>query len=77
MADPTAIPPNLAVAAVPAAPAVPEQAIFWGFQNIIKPYSADNLKIAMTNASVRWGNDSSTLQQPQTIQEMPIENGLA
>jgi hypothetical protein len=31
----------------------------------------------MTNSSVTWGNDAFALQQPQTIQEMTIANGLA
>jgi hypothetical protein len=76
--DPTAIPPVIAAPAVLAIPAVPEQIIFGGFQNILfETYSADNLKIAMTNALITLGNDSFTLQQPQMIQEMTIANGLA
>ncbi len=37
----------------------------------------DNLKIAMINASVIWGDNSFTVQTPQTIEEMTIANGLA
>jgi hypothetical protein len=67
VADPTAVPPVIAVPAVLAIPIVPEQIILGGFQNILKTYSADNLKIAMTNGLVTWGNNSFTLQQPQMI----------
>ncbi len=77
MADPTAVPPVIAAPAFLAIPAVPEQIIFGGFQNILKTYSANNLKIAMTNALVTWGDNSFTLQQPKMIQEMMIANGLA
>ncbi len=31
----------------------------------------------MINASVTWGDDSFTMQKPQTIREMTIANGLA
>jgi hypothetical protein len=44
---------------------------------MINNYSSDNLKIAMINASVTWGDDSFTVQMPQTIKEMTIANGLA
>ncbi len=77
MADPTAVPPNLAAPAVAAVSAVPEAMLYGGFCNMIKNYSADNLKIAMINASVTWGDDSFTMQKPQTIREMTIANGLA
>ncbi len=44
---------------------------------MIENYSADNLKIAVINASVTWGNGSFTAQIPQTMKEMTIANGLA
>jgi hypothetical protein len=74
VADPTAAPPILAV---PAVPAIPEQFIFRGFQNLLETYSADNIKMALVNASVVWSDDSFTLQNPQVICEMTIANGLA
>ena len=76
-ADPTAVPPILAAPAVAAVPAVPEAMLYGGFCNMIENYSADNLKIAMITASVTWGDDSFTIQKPQTIREMTIVNGLA
>ena len=51
-ADPTAVPPILVAPAVAAVPAVPEAMLYGGFCNMIENYSADNLKIAMINASV-------------------------
>jgi hypothetical protein len=60
VADPTATPPILAV---PAVPAIPEQFIFGSFQNLLETYSADNIKTALFNASVVWGDDSFTLQK--------------
>jgi hypothetical protein len=74
VADPIAAPPILAVAAVPA---IPEQFIFGSFQNLLETYSADNIKMALVNASVVWGDDSFTSQNPQVIREMTIANGLA
>jgi hypothetical protein len=74
VADPTATPPILAV---PAVPAIPEQFIFGSFQNLLETYSADNIKMALVNASVVWGDDSFTLQNPQVLHEMTIANGLA
>ena len=76
-ANPTAVPPILVAPAVAAVPSVPEAMLYGGFCNMIKNYSADNLKIAMINASVTWGDDSFTVQMPQTIKEMTIANGLA
>jgi hypothetical protein len=76
-ADPTAVPPILAAPAVAAVPAIPEAMLYRGFCNMIENYSADNIKIAMINASVTWGDDSFTVQMPQTIKEMTIANGLA
>jgi hypothetical protein len=52
VADPTAVPPILAAPAVAAVPAVSEAMLYGGFCNMIENYSADNLKIAMINASV-------------------------
>ncbi len=77
MADPTAVPPILAAPAVAAVLAVPEAMLYGGFCNMIENYSADNLKIATINASVIWGDNSFTVQMPQTIKEMTIANGLA
>ena len=76
-ADPTAVPPILVAPAVAAVPAVPKAMLYGGFCNMIENYSADNLKIAMINASVTWGDNSFTMQKPQTIREMTIANGLA
>jgi hypothetical protein len=72
--DPTAAPPILAV---PAVPAIPEQFIFGSFQNLLETYSADNIKVALVNASVVWGDDSFTSQNPQVICKIIIANGLA
>ncbi len=44
---------------------------------MIENYSSGNLKIALINASVIWGDDSFTAQMPQKIKEMTIANGLA
>ena len=44
---------------------------------MIGNYSVDNLKITVINASVTWGDNSFTVQMPQTIKEMTIANGLA
>jgi hypothetical protein len=73
-ADPTATPPVLAVSAVAA---VPEQIIFVLHYNMLETYSADNLNVALRNASITWGNDSFTNKMPQIIHEMMIANGLA
>ncbi len=77
MADATAVPPVLAVPADFAVPAGLETTFFGGFWNMIENYSADNLEVAVINASVTWGEDSFTAQMPQTIREMTILNGLA
>jgi hypothetical protein len=66
-ADLTVFPPILAEPAVAAVPAIPVTTLYGGFRNMIKNYSADNLKIAVMNASVTWGDDSFTAQMPQTI----------
>jgi hypothetical protein len=76
-ADLTVVPPILAVPAVAAVPTIPEATFYGGFCNMIENYSADNLKIAVINASVTWGNGSFTAQIPQTMKEMTIANGLA
>jgi hypothetical protein len=76
-ADSTAVPPILAAPAAVAVSAVPETTFYGGFCNMIENYSSDNLKIALINASVIWGNDSFTAQMPQTIKEMTIANGFA
>ena len=34
---------------------------------MIGNYSVDNLKITVINASVTWGDNSFTVQMPQTI----------
>jgi hypothetical protein len=44
---------------------------------MIENYSVDNIKITVINASVTWGDNSFTVQMPQTIKEMTIANGLA
>ena len=68
---------QLAVPADAAVAAIPEAIIYRGFHNMIENCSADNLKIAVINASVTWGDSSFTVQIPQTIKEMTIANGLA
>jgi hypothetical protein len=73
-ADPTATPPVLAVSAVAA---VPEQIIFGLHSNMLETYSAENLNVALLNASITWGNDSFTNEMPQIIRKMTIANGLA
>ncbi len=73
VADPTAAPPILAV---PAVPAISEQFIFGSFQNLLETYSADNIKMALVNASVVWGDDSFTSLNPRVIHEMMIANGF-
>jgi hypothetical protein len=50
-ADLTVVPPILVEPAVAAVPAIPETTLYGGFRNMIENYSADNLKIAMINAS--------------------------
>jgi hypothetical protein len=77
VADLTVVPPILAVPAVAAIPAISEVTFYEDFRNMIKNYSSDNLKIAMINASVTWGDGSFTVQTPQTIKQMTIANGLA
>ena len=77
VADLTVVPPILAVPAVAAIPAISEVTFYEDFRNMIENYSSDNLKIAMINASVTWGDGSFTVQTPQTIKEMTIANGLA
>jgi hypothetical protein len=47
VADSTTLPPVLAAPAVLAVPAVTEEFNFWGFQNIPKTYSADNLRLQL------------------------------
>ena len=59
--DPTAVPPILVVPAVAAVSAVLEAIFYWSFRNMIENYSADNLKIAVIDASVTWGNGSFTV----------------
>jgi hypothetical protein len=76
-ADLTVVPPILAVPAVAAIPAISEVTFYEDFRNMIENYSSDNLKIAMINASVTWGDGSFTVHMPQTIKEMTIANGLA
>ena len=44
---------------------------------MIENYSVDNIKITAINASVTWGDNSFTVQMPQTIKQMTIANGLA
>ena len=61
-ADLIVVPPIFAVPAVAAVPAILEVTFYGGFRNMIKNYSADNLKIAVINASVIWDNDSFTAQ---------------
>ncbi len=73
-ADPTATPPVLAVSAVAA---VPEQIIFGLHYNMLETYSAENLNVALLNASITWGNNSFTNKMPQIICEMTTANGLA
>jgi hypothetical protein len=71
--DPTATPPVLAV---PVVAAVPEQIILGLHYNMLETYSAENLNMALLNASITWGNDSFTNKTPQIIHEMTIANGL-
>jgi hypothetical protein len=52
VADPTAVPPILAAPEIAAVPAVPEAMLYGGICNMIENYSANNLKIAVINASV-------------------------
>jgi hypothetical protein len=79
-ADSLAVPQVLALLSVPAIPAVPavlEQIIFGNFHNMIEIYLADNIKMALLNASTTWGNDSSTSQTPQVICEMTIAKNFS
>jgi hypothetical protein len=55
--DPTATPPVLAVSAVAA---VPDQIIFGLYYNMLETYSAENLNMALLDASITWGNNSFT-----------------
>jgi hypothetical protein len=73
-ADPTATPPVLAVSAVAA---VPEQIIFGLHYNMLETCSVENLKLALLNASITWGNNLFTNKMPQIIHKMMIANGLA
>ena len=72
--DPTA---TLPVLAVPVVAAIPEQIIFGLHYNMLETYSAENLNMALLNASITWGIDSFTNKMPQIIWEMTIANGLA
>jgi hypothetical protein len=44
---------------------------------MLETYSAENLNVALLNASITWGNNSFTNKMPQIIREMMIANGLA
>ena len=76
-ADPLAVPPILAQPRVPAVAEVPEVITYGDYRNMLENYSSDNLKIALINASVIWGDESFTAQLPQEIRQMTIANGLA
>ena len=68
-ADPLAVPPILAQPRVPAVAEVPEVILYGDYRNMLENYSSDNLKIALINASVIWGDESFTAQMPQEIRQ--------
>jgi hypothetical protein len=51
---------TLLVLAVSAVAAVSEQSIFGLHYNMLETYSAENLNVALLDASITWGNDSFT-----------------
>jgi hypothetical protein len=68
-ADPAALPPVLAAAAIPASVA------YLNPIKVLDVYSDKLLDIAQRNASVIWGNESFTDQNPKEIQQLTAANG--
>jgi len=68
VADPTAVPPILAVAAIP------ESVSFLNQIKVLDVYSDKLLEIAQKNALVIWGDQSFTDQNPKAIEELTQAN---
>ena len=69
IANPTAVPPVLAVAEIP------ESVSYSNQIKILDVYSDKLLDIAQKNASLIWGDESFTNQNPKEIEELTQENG--
>ena len=68
-ADPSAVPPVLAVAAIPASVS------FLNHIKVLDVYSDKLLDVAQKNASLIWGNQSFTDQHPKAIEPLTQANG--
>jgi hypothetical protein len=69
VADPSAVPPVLAAAPIP------ESVSFLNQIKVLDVYSDKLLEIAQKNASLIWGNQSFTDQNPKAIEELTQANG--
>ena len=69
VADPTAVPPVLAVEAIPALIA------YLTPIKVLDVYSDKLLDIAQKNASLIWGNEFFTIQNPKEIEQLTAANG--
>ena len=61
IADPTAVPPIIGV------PAIPEEIIYSSEIKLLDVYSDKLLEITQKNASLTWGDQSFTNQNPKVI----------
>jgi hypothetical protein len=69
LANPSAVPPVLAVAGVP------QSVTYSNPIKVLGVYSDKLLDIAQKNASLIWGNQSFTAQDPKEIFELTAANG--
>ena len=69
VADATAVPPILAV------DAIPESVVLSNPIKVLDLYSDKLLEIAQRNASLIWGDDSFTEQYPKEIRQLTATNG--
>ncbi len=69
IADPTAVPPIIGV------PAIPEEIIYSSEIKLLDVYSDKLLEITQKNASLTWGDQSFTNQNPKVIQELTLGYG--
>ncbi len=69
MANPAAVPPVLAAAAIPAS------VTYSNPIKVLDVYSDKLLDIAQRNDSLIWGNESFTDQYPKEIKELTAANG--
>ncbi len=74
-ANPATVPPVLAVAAIPAIAAILQSIVYSNPIKVLDIYSDKLLDIAQRNASLIWGNESFTNQNPKEIEELTAANG--